>query len=401
MTKDIDRVIIVGGGPVGLVSAFWLAHKGIPVHVLEKSETIPEDLRASTWHPATMDLLEEYGVTSGVILKKGSVTPTWQYRYRDEADRVTFRLEVLKGETNHPYRVQCEQVHFVRYLTDEVKKLGNATYWSGAEATEMKQHDDHVELTVNHQGETRTLRGRFLIGADGARSMVRKALGLGFTGKTYDVSTMVAITDYPFHEHFADLSGVAYFWTPGGNFSLLRVPDRWRSGITPKPGQTPEEAMSDDNIEAHFQAIVPRKERYPILARGMYHTHQRVTETFNVGRVLLAGDAAHLNSPNGGLGMNSGVQDAVNLADKIHTVWHGRGDFALFDRYTRQRKAVATDFVHKVSDANHHRMREKDPAKRKEIMAQMREITEDPAKAKAYLMRTSMIDSQRAADAVE
>lgn len=399
MTQDIDRVLIVGGGPIGLIAGYWLARKGIPVHIVEKSPTVPMDLRASTWHPATMDMLEEFGVTD-VILQNGSITPSWQFRYRDEPDRVTFRLDVLKGETKHPYRVQCEQFHVVRHLSHEVPKLDNATHWFGAEATALEQHDDHVELTVNHGGETRTLRGRFLIGADGARSMVRQALNLGFVGKTYDSVTLVAITDFPFENHFEDLSGVAYFWVPGGHFSLLRVPDRWRSGISPRPGQTPEDALTDESIQAHFQSIVPRDEPYKILAKGMYRTHQRVTETFNVGRVLLAGDAAHLNSPNGGLGMNSGVHDAINLVDKIVKIWHGHADIGLFDLYTRQRRPIAIEYVHTVSDANVQRVSERDPEKRKAIMAEMRKIAEDPVASKAYLMKTSMINAVRQAAAI-
>ena len=396
MAKDIDRVLIVGAGPIGLVAGYWLARKGISVHVVEKSPTVPADLRASTWHPATMDMLEEYDVTK-VILQNGQITPSWQFRYRDQPERVTFRLEVLKGETKHPYRVQCEQFHVVRHLSAELPKLDNATLWFGAEATGFKQHDDHVELMVNHHGEKKTLRGKFLIGADGGRSIVREGLGLGFYGKTYESVTLVAVTDFPFQDHFEELSGVAYFWVPGGQFSLLRVPDRWRSGLSPKPGQTVDDALTDESVEAHFQRIVPRKEKYKILAKGAYRTHMRVTESFNVDRCFLAGDAAHLNSPNGGLGMNSGVHDAVNLVDKIIQVWHGSGDMSLFDLYTRQRRAIAIDYVHKVSDVNQARTRETDPEKRKLIMEELRQLAEDPVAAKKYLMKTSMIDAVRQA----
>ena len=398
-TQDDDVVLIAGAGPIGLICAYWLARKGISVHIVDRSESIPVDLRASTWHPATLDMLEEYGVTEH-ILATGSKTPSWQYRFRDTGERAVFELSVLSDETNHPYRVQCEQFHVVKYLAETVGALENVTLWYGAEAVGFAQAEDHVTLDVHRAGETVTLRGRYLIAADGGQSVIRQKLGIGFSGKTYEAVTLVAITDYPFEDHFEGLSGVNYIWTERSNFSLLRVPDRWRSGITPRTGQTPEEALSDDSIEAHFQAIVPKPEPYEILAKGMYRTHQRVADTFNVGRILLAGDAAHLNSPNGGLGMNCGVHDAINLVGKLEQVWHG-ADPAMFDRYTRQRRAVAVKYVHEISDKNHFRMRERDPARRREIMDDLQRISGDPALSKPYLMGTSMIEAVRYAESIE
>jgi len=395
-----DRILIVGAGPIGLICAYRLSLLDIPVVIVDRSPDIPTDLRASTWHPATLDMLEEIGVTD-VILEKGAACPSWQYRFQDTGERAVFELRVLEGETKHPYRVQCEQFHVVRHLAELVAGRDNVDIRWGSETVAVDQTDDGVSMTIESGGEQETLTGRFLIGADGGRSMVRESLGLGFDGKTYPIFTMVAITDFPFEEHYEGLSNVSYVWTETGNFSLLRVPDRWRSGITPRPDQTPEDALSDENINAHFQRIVPRDQHYDVLARGSYRTHMRVTEKFNVGRIFLAGDAAHLNTPNGGLGLNCGVHDAMNLTDKIRDVWQGNADMAVFDRYTRQRKVIATDYVHKMSDANHHRMRERDPEARRAIMDDMHRITADDTLMKEWLMNSSMINAVRFAEAVE
>ncbi len=398
--KDNEKVIIVGGGPIGLICGFWLAKKGIPVSIYEKGIKTPEDLRASTWHPATLDMLEEYKINDEII-KKGSITPSWQYRFQDTGERAIFELNVLEGETNHPFRVQCEQFHIVKYLSRKINTLDNANLFLNSEVYNFKQDEKGVEVKINQNGKEITENCRYLVGCDGGRSLIRNKLKLGFDGKTYPVLTMVAITDFPFEDFYEGLSGVNYIWTKKSNFSLLKVPNRWRSGITPLKGQSPEEALSDKALEDHFQKIYKRPgEKYKILARGMYQTHQRVTETFNSGRVLLAGDAAHLNSPNGGMGMNCGVHDAINLVDKIVRVWHGE-DSSLFDLYTRQRKTIATKYVHSLSDANHKRMRQTDPVARREIMDDFKKITSSRKLMKNYLMKSSMIESVRYAESIK
>lgn len=398
MTKIDDRILIVGAGPVGLTCAYSLALAGIPVTVLEREPDVPHDLRATTWHPPTLDFMDDLGVT-GHLIANGHRAPTWQQRIKETAERAVFDLGVLHGETRHPYRLQCEQVHAVRFLTKRLLEIDASSVRFGATVSAVNQDDAGVAVTVDEDGGQFVLSGRYLVGADGAHSVVRKALGLGFAGKTYETLLLVAtIGDFPFEDHHEGLSDVNYVWSDEGNFSLLRVPGKWRSGIRPKPGRAPEESLTDEVIQDHFNAIVPRTEAYDVQARGMYRVHQRVTTQFCVGRVALAGDAAHLNSPNGGMGMNCGIHDAVNLADKLNQMWHGGGQ--LLDLYDRQRRPIATTYVNEHADKNHRRMQVRDKEERRTILSEMQQIVADPEKAKAFLMRSSMIAGVREAAAV-
>ena len=399
MTKVDDRILIVGAGPVGLTCAYSLARQGIPVTVLEREPDVPVDLRATTWHPPTLDFMDDLGVAQHLIAN-GHQAPTWQQRIKETGERAVFDLGVLRGETRHPYRLQCEQVHAVRFLTERLLEIDATAVRFGTTVSSIDHDENGVSVTLENGDDRSVLTGRYLVGADGAHSIARKTLGLGFAGKTYETLLLVAtIGDFPFEDHHEDLSDVNYVWSDDGSFSLLRVPGKWRSGIRPKPGRPPEESLTDAALQAHFNAIVPRKEAYDVQARGMYRVHQRVTERFSLGRVALAGDAAHLNSPNGGMGMNCGIHDAVNLAEKLSQIWRG-GSTDLLDLYDRQRRTVATTYVNEHADKNHRRMQVRDPDARRAILSEMQETAADLAKAKAFLMRSSMIAGVREANAV-
>jgi 3-(3-hydroxy-phenyl)propionate hydroxylase len=243
-------------------------------------------------------------------------------------------------------------------------------------------------------------RTKYLVGADGARSFVRKAVGLTFDGETYPETTLLVTTLFPFEDHLEGLSNVTYCWKENGNFSLLKVPGRWRVSIYPREDLSIEEQLSEALIEASLQIVAPNPAPYQIIEKRPYRVHQRIVNQYHCGRVALAGDAAHLNSPSGGMGLNGGIHDAFELALALSDILHKGVSEKRLDLYDRRRRPVARDQIIAQADRNRARMREKDPARRLEMLAELQAITNDRRRLYGYLLRSSMIEGLRQADAV-
>ena len=281
------EVLIAGAGPVGLTAALALADAGVRVTLFEAAPGIEEDLRASTFHPPTLDMLERFGVTAE-LLAQGLICPHWQIRSHPDGERAVFDLSVLAGETRHPYRLQCEQWRLSRALLKRLTDSPHARVHFNTKVTGLT-HDAHgVDLVVESKGKHETVRGHYLIGADGAHSAVRRLLGLAFDGETYPETTLLATTKFAFDEHLEGLSNVSYCWRDGGNFSLLKVPGRWRVSIYPREDVPIEEQMAEENINAALQAIVPRDKAYKVKEMRPYRVHQRIVERYRVAPERIA-----------------------------------------------------------------------------------------------------------------
>jgi 3-(3-hydroxy-phenyl)propionate hydroxylase len=168
-------------------------------------------------------------------------------------------------------------------------------------------------------------------------------------------------------------------------------PGIWRAVFPGAPSLSDEELLAPEAIEPAMQTIVPRAAPYEIRYKSVYRVHQRVAKTFRVGRVLIAGDAAHLNNPMGGLGLNSGIHDAISLADKLGRVARGEADDGLLELYVRQRRSATIEQVQAMSIRNKRLLEERDPNVQRERLTELIAIAGDAARARTYLLESSMI----------
>jgi 3-(3-hydroxy-phenyl)propionate hydroxylase len=257
-----------------------------------------------------------------------------------------------------------------------------------------------VHAETPHEG-FRSFRGAFLIGADGANSRVRKSLAVNFEGFTYPERFLVVSTPYDFAEAFPNLSYVNYVSDPDEWCVLLRTPTLWRVLVPTDPAARDADLLSDAFIQERLHHLVDRPGDFEIGHRTLYRVHQRVATTWRVGRVALVGDACHINNPLGGMGMNGGLHDAFNLAEKLHAVLTGEADVALLDRYERQRRTICVRFVQEHTIRNKRLMEEKDPDLQRRRQAEFMATAADPARAREFLLRTSMIQSLADAAAID
>lgn len=388
-----DRVLIAGAGPVGLVAAVSLLQQGIPVTVLEASADLAVDLRASTFHPPTMDFLDALGLAEGLI-ERGIKCPLWQFRDRKEGVVATFDLALLAGETAHPYRLQAEQWKLTEAARALLDADTDAELITDILVEDITQDADSVTVTARRKtGEVETYRAAYLIGADGARSNVRKSTGVGFPGLTIPEIFLSLSTPFRYDQAIEGLADICYISDPEEWLVLLRTPTLWRVLFPTDPGLSDEAILDPARIEERMQELLPG-EPYEIAHKTAYRVHERVADDYVHGRIFLAGDAAHLNNPLGGMGMNGGIHDAVNLTDKLAQVWRG-APLSVMERYTRQRRKVAIETVQAQALRNRAVLNETDPAKRRAYHDELRATVDDPKKHLAYVMRSSMIQSLR------
>ncbi len=396
-------ILIAGGGPVGIITALALAQRGVAVKVFEAADTVNDAPRASTLHPATLEMIAAVGMLDEVVAQ-GLVAPTFQFWDRPTRRVVAeFDHGILKNDTPYPFVVQCEQHKIAKIGLDRLKAFPHAEVTFNATVSAIDPHDDRVDITVNTASGSKTESGSYLIGSDGGRSTVRKALGIEFEGYTFPERFLVLTTPFD----FAGEHGVAYrayFSDPDEWANLFKVAGddhngRWRAVFPAIPGQTDDEVLNPAATEARLQKFFPKSGTYEIFHRNIYNVHQRVAKTFRNGRVFLAGDSAHVNNPIGGLGLNGGIHDATMISALLSAVTLGERPESDLARYDAIRRPMNIEFVQQQTIANKKRLEEKDPDKREANFEQLRRTAADPVAHRAFLMRTSLLESVRRKDA--
>jgi 3-(3-hydroxy-phenyl)propionate hydroxylase len=404
MGADGKRVLIAGGGPVGLLCAWLLGRRGIPVTLFDENRALQADPRAATTHPATLELLSDDGLAADMA-RVGLIAPIFQFWDRPSGELVAqFDHAMLKNDTRFPYVVQCEQFKTAKLIFDRLRRLSNVEVNFGHTVTGVAQNGSVVTVRVRDACRESKHTGTWLIGADGGRSIVRKECAIEFEGFTWPERFIVLTTPYEFdaergycyRSYFADIGA----WCNCFKVSADGPPGLWRTVYPVDPEQPDDEIMSDAGVQTRMQSFFPAPQPYEIVHRNLYVAHQRVAAQFRKGRVLLAGDAAHVNNPIGGMGLNGGIQDAANLSGKLAEVLLDDAPDRLLDLYDRQRRTVAVEFVQQQSIANKRRLEARNSQARQRNLAELRAIAADPEKARQFLLRTSMIANQRRADAM-
>lgn len=393
------QVVVVGAGPVGSVAATILAQQGIDVVLAEAGPDAARDLRASTFHPPTLEMLDSIGITDRLIAM-GLKAPIYHWRDRRSGEILSFDLGEIADATRHPFRIQCEQYHLSRMLADEVQALPSAEMLFNHRLVHFEQDDDGVAVSLEGPNEIRTFRADYLIGADGASSIVRKWLGVEFDGFTYEEKFLCLTTDTPLEKYLPGLAQVNYVSDPDEWLVLLRVPTLWRVLVPADDANESIDLLSDAKKNQVFGGLTGDGAAVQTFHRTVYRVHQRVAKQFRVGRVFLIGDAAHLNNPLGGFGMNSGIHDAFNLCEKLLDTMAGKGGDDLLDRFDRQRRTMTHAFIQRQTIDNMTLMRGGQSDAHRLQLEKMRHLTFDADARRAYLLRQAMITSLADAEAV-
>ena len=386
------KVIIIGAGPVGTFVAYCLAEYGIETILLESETSCETDMRASTFHPSTLKYLDNLNLANELI-DKGLKAPIFQYRIRATDEILEFNLEELSDVLDFPFRLQCEQYKFARMLADKLDNHKYSSVMFNRELISFSDAGNKVKLKVDHKGIGEDYECDYLIGADGANSIVRRNLGIEFGGFTYKEKFFTLSTEKPLENYFTDLSYVNYVSDPDEWFVMLKAPSAWRILVPVDENLDDDFIRSDDYVRNIFKRALNSDDQIETIHRTIYRVHQRVVDTMRSGRVILAGDSAHLNNPLGGFGMNGGLHDAWNLAKQLDEIINHNKNEELLDLYDRQRRTVMNEFIQKQTIRNKKMIEETGDDKYSSEWNRMRNIHQNDTERREYMFRQTMAQS--------
>lgn len=405
MSNTSEQIIVIGAGPVGLCLALALAQADLKVCLVEElgeNNFLEQVPRAGTNHPATLEMLDRIGLYDK-LEPRGIIAPVFHYWDRHGNQLIAaFDHGHLKNDTRFPFVLQCERIKIVEEALKMARAHPNIELRLATEFVAFDQNADGVIVrVVNSAGEQETIEGRYLVSGEGARSIVRKELGIAFEGFTYDDRTLNIEVAYDFRRHgYAERNYISDPVEWSNLFHWKGPPDRWRVHFPTDPTADETELMRPAALQARLQGFLPTGRPFDILGSNLYVVHQRVAQKFRAGRAILAGDAAHVNSPIGAMGMNSGIHDAINLADKLIAIARRQADDSVLDRYERQRRHVAVAHTQAQTIRNKRLLAEQDPVVRQRNHDDLRRTAESPALARKFLLRTALFESLREADAI-
>ena len=383
-------VLIAGAGPVGLSLAAALTQAGLRVIVLEAGSELSTEARASTFHPPTLEMFAEWGVADQVIAH-GRRIDRLQFWERASREMVAdFDYQLIAPDTPYPFRLQCPQSVATRLLLPVVTSKGGAVLFSHQVAS-FEDHGDHVSVLGETKQGPERFTAKWLVGADGSRSVVRTNLGLTFLGKTYEDRFLLVATDLRFDSIFPGMGPVAYIFDPQEWVIVMHLPEVVRVVFRLDPEEDAATALAEPSVRARVERFLGEARSFAIRSISSYNVHQRVASRFRQGRVVLAGDAAHVNNPTGGMGMNSGIHDAHRLAAALIAALT-TGDDRDVDRYAEERRFIATERVQADSDRGYGALVIAERDAREARNRELREAAQDPVKARQYLLRSAMLE---------
>ncbi|PSR61518.1 MULTISPECIES: FAD-dependent oxidoreductase [Nocardia] len=331
-------VVIVGAGPAGLTAAIALADAGADVVLLDRLAAGANTSRAAVVHARTLEVLDGFGIAAD-LHDRGLEVP--RFVMYEGTDRLT-TIDFSGLPTPFPYTLMIGQETTEAVLLDRLQRAGGMVL-RPVEVTAVIPGEEAVTVEfTDAAGESGSIRAGYVIGADGMHSRVREAAGIGFTGATYPESFVLADVrmDWP-----APRDEVSLHVSPEGITVVAPLPDpeHDRFRIVATVAEAPEQPTRAQ-VQALLDARCPGATVREVVWSSRFRVHHRVADRYRAGRILLAGDAAHVHSPAGGQGMNTGIQDAALLGTLLARVLRGEPDTVL-DEYERTRRPVALDVV--------------------------------------------------------